>query len=142
MGAGAHLCTAPMVLAFCPNISAESIGMSGAGLFMLPEVGPAKFVACVSSSAVWLRLQVAAVLYSVFGPFREFAFGLCAALAWFCLLMLVCSCPCVGLLMGARFWSMQVVVVDVLHVKNQELESCSLLGEQFKKLAPSSRGIA
>ena len=64
------------------------------------------FVACVSSlsapfwfslfSAFWLCLQVAAVLFSVFGPFGEFPRGLCAALA--------------GLLMGARFWSMQVVV--------------------------------
>ena len=105
MGAGAHLCTAHPVLVFSSNVSAESTGMSGAGFFMLPEVGPAKclcysctllpcrfcFSLCVG--VVGLCSQGAAVLPFVL-VHLESSFGLCAALDWVsppaCVLLSIC----------------------------------------------------
>ena len=86
-------------------------------------------------------MLAATVSCSVFCPFGEFPLGLCATLGLFCLLLLVCSCRFAGVLLGARFWSM-LVVVGVFHVYNQDLECCSLFGEQLKRMAPSSRGIS
>ena len=57
VGAGAHLRTTHPVLAFYSNIFAEGIDMSGAGRFMLPEVGPAKCV-CVCVQLYRLALPL------------------------------------------------------------------------------------
>ena len=86
-------------------------------------------------------MQVAAVLLSVFGPFGEFPCVVRRSGLGFsppsCVLL-----SFVGLLMGARFWSIQVAFVVVFRLCNHELESCSLLGSQFEKMAPSSRGVS
>ena len=68
MGAGAQLCTAPPLLDLNFISFVVSVDMSCAGCFMLPTVGPAKYVCSSSLSMVLevLHFHPAACLFLYF----------------------------------------------------------------------------